>query len=96
MQAPDWVLMLPFFTAIVVGMRVIFLGISAEADFRALDSGKAEPKVGIKIDIVRRSAGAEDLVSERKSGRSFAADPTRTLGPIADAPDDGSIVVGDE
>lgn len=78
-QAPDWVLMLPFFTAIVVGVRVIFLGMSAEADFRALDSGKTEPRVGVKIDIVRRNAGAEDLVSERKSGRSFVADPTRTL-----------------
>ena len=79
LQPTDGVLLLPFVCAIGVATRVIFIGASAEKDFRELNSGTTEPRVGIKIDIVRGGASNSDLVSERKSGRSFAADPTRTL-----------------
>lgn len=75
----DWLLRLPFVLALGVAARVIYLGRIAEKDFRALNAGGAEPKVGVRIDIVRGAANTDDLVSERKSGRSFAADPSRTL-----------------
>jgi len=79
LQVPDWAAKVPFVVALIVAVRVIFLGISSEKDFLALNTGTAEPKVGVKIDVIGRDAGADDLISERKSGRSFAADPSRTL-----------------
>lgn len=79
LEMPNWAATIPFAAALVVAMRVLFLGIAAEADFRALSKDKSKPKVGIKIDVVRRSAEADYLVRERKSGRHFDADPGRTL-----------------
>jgi nitrite reductase (NADH) large subunit len=80
MQAPEWASKLPFVVALATSLRVLYLGVKAEADFVALNNGGAEPRVGVKIDIIRRAAGgADDLISERKSGRSFAAEPGRTL-----------------
>ena len=67
--------------ALLVAGRVIFNGVSAERDFRKLNEGPAEPKVGVNIKAVRGNVdgAADDLVSEQKSGRSFAADPSRTI-----------------
>ncbi len=81
LEAPAWAGKSIAVIACLVAIRVIFNGISAERDFRALNDGPAEPKVGVNIKAVRGGDGgaSDDLVSERESGRSFAADPTRTL-----------------
>ena len=65
----------------LVTIRVIMNGIKAEKDFRELNSGSSQPKVGVKVDAVRAGGAdvADDLVTDRASGRSFAADPGRTL-----------------
>ena len=65
----------------LVALRVLYNGMQAEKDFLGLNDAAAEPKFGVKVDAIR-AAGADaagDLVSERASGRSFAADPGRTL-----------------
>ena len=81
LQAPTWAGKGIALIALLVAGRVIFNGVSAERDFRKLNEGPAEPKVGVNIKVVRGNAdgAADDLVSEQKSGRSFAADPSRTI-----------------
>ncbi len=81
MQADMWVAKLPFVIAVLVAARVLYLGKIAEKDFRALNSGGTEPRVTIKINAVPSTGGnaGADVVCERKSGRSFAADSSRTL-----------------
>ena len=81
LQASTWAGKGIALIALLVAGRVIFNGVSAERDFRKLNEGPAEPKVGVNIKVVRGNAdgAADDLVSEQKSGRSFAADPSRTI-----------------
>ena len=69
------------FVVAAVILRVFYNGQIAEKEFAALRSpSQGEPKVGVKIDAVRTGASsADELVSERASGRSFVADPSRTL-----------------
>lgn len=65
----------------LVTVGVILNGIKAEKDFRALNEGSSQPTVGVKVDAVRAggAAAADDLVTDQASGRSFAADPGRSL-----------------
>ncbi|MEQ8664109.1 MAG: FAD-dependent oxidoreductase [Rhodospirillales bacterium] len=65
----------------LVTARVILNGIKAARDFRQLNDGASQPKVGVKVDAVRAggAAAAESLVTDQASGRSFAADPGRSL-----------------
>lgn len=81
LEAPAWAGKIVAVVALLVAARVIYNGILAERDYRALNEGTAEPKVGVNVGAVRAGGGgaADDLVSERQSGRSFAADPGRTL-----------------
>lgn len=81
LQAPEWAGKGVALFAALVAVRVIFNGISAERDFREINDGPAEPKVGVNIKAARGGAdgAADDLVSEQKSGRSFATDPSRTI-----------------
>ncbi len=68
--------------AVVIGviLLVYFNGVQAEKAFIPLQSGSREPKVGVKTGAVATDgAAARDLVTERASGRSFAADPARSL-----------------
>lgn len=66
---------------LLVTLRVIMNGIQAERDFRALNAPSGQPKVGVKVDAIRAGGGgaADDLVTDRASGRSFAAEPGRSL-----------------
>ncbi len=81
LEAPEWAGKGVALLALLVAARVVFNGFSAERDFRELNEGPVEPKVGVNINAVRGGSGgaADDLVSEQKSGRSFAADPSRTI-----------------
>lgn len=65
----------------LVSVRVIMNGRKAEADFRNLNEGSSQPKVGAKVDAIRAggAATADDLVTDQASGRSFAADQGRSL-----------------
>ncbi len=80
-ETPAWAGKIVALAALLVAARVIFNGISAERDFRELNEGPTAPKAGVNVDAVRAADGdtAENLVSERESGRSFAADPSRTI-----------------
>lgn len=79
--APDWAGYVLVGIVVLVAVRVIMNGLKAERDFKALNSKSAEPKVGVKVDAVRGggAGGADDLVSDQASGRSFEASPDRTL-----------------
>lgn len=81
LTAPAWADKVVVVIVVGVAARVIFNGVRADKDFQAMNSAGAEPRVGVKVDAVRAGGAnaADDLVSERASGRSFAADPGRTL-----------------
>ena len=81
LSAPDWAGKGVAVLALLVAARVIFNGISAERDFNAINNAPIEPKVGVNVNAARGGSdgGSDDLVSEQKSGRSFAADPSRTI-----------------
>lgn len=81
MTAPSW--SREVFTGLVVLVAITVLrnGMAAEHDFLAMNDKTAQPKVGVKVDAVRAggAGGADDLVVENASGRSFAVDPGRSL-----------------
>jgi nitrite reductase (NADH) large subunit len=82
-EAPDWSREAIVAVVALVAIKVLFNGWSAERDFKALNKPQSgDPvKVGVKLDAVRAGGGsvAGDLVTDRASGRSFAADGSRTL-----------------
>ncbi len=79
--APTWSRHIFVGLVLLVSLRVIRNGLSAERDFLAMNDKTAQPKVAVKVDAVRAGgAGAsDDLVAENASGRSFAVDPGRSL-----------------
>jgi nitrite reductase (NADH) large subunit len=81
LTSPSWV-KYPFVAVVaLVAMRVLLNGRQAEKDFNSSNSSTGEPRVNVKVDALR-AGGADasgDLVTERASGRSFTADPNRTL-----------------
>ncbi len=66
---------------VLVAVRVVLNGMSAERDFLDMNTTNAQPRVGVKVDAVRAggAGAAGDLVFEQASGRSFAVDPGRTV-----------------
>jgi len=57
---------------------VLYNGLRSEQAFAKIKT--AQPKVGVKTATIRAASGAaNDLVVERSSGRSFAAEPGRSL-----------------
>ncbi len=61
---------------------VLYNGLRSEQEYAKLRATAAQPKVGVKAATIRAAAGdgaMGDLVVERSSGRSFAADPSRSL-----------------
>lgn len=77
---PTWSKYLFLGLVLLVSARVLFNGFRANIDFAELNS-PSEPRVAVKVDAVRGGGAiaAGDLVTERASGRSFAATPDRTL-----------------
>lgn len=78
--APSWSKYVFVGLVLLVSARVLFNGFRANIDFAELNS-PSEPRVAVKVDTVRGGGAiaAGDLVTERASGRSFAATPDRTL-----------------
>ncbi len=79
--APDGAAYVLQAVVLLVSAKVIMNGLKAERDFRALNDNSSQPKVGVKVDAVRAGGAntADDLVTDQASGRSFAADPGRSL-----------------
>ncbi|HEY1721972.1 MAG TPA: FAD-dependent oxidoreductase [Magnetospirillaceae bacterium] len=66
----------------VLAAAVLFNGMRLERAFAKLNSGgSAQPRVGVRTAAIKAAGAgaASDLVIEKKSGRSFAADPSRSL-----------------
>tara|TARA_R110002050_G_scaffold300447_2_gene469830 strand:+ start:572 stop:3214 length:2643 start_codon:yes stop_codon:yes gene_type:complete len=65
----------------LVSIKIIANGLKAEKDFRALTDGASQPMVSVKVDAVRAGGAntVDDLVTDKASGRSFAANPDRSL-----------------
>ncbi len=81
MTSPSWIKYPIVATIALVAVRVLVNGIRAEKDFLTFKAPSGEPRVRVQVDAVR-AGGADatgDLVTDRASGRSFAADPGRTL-----------------
>ncbi|WNK00262.1 FAD-dependent oxidoreductase [Thalassospiraceae bacterium LMO-JJ14] len=79
--APDGAAYVLQAVVLLVSAKVIINGLKAEQDFRALNDSTSQPKVGVKVDALRAGGAntADDLVTDQASGRSFAADPGRSL-----------------
>src|SRR5579862_1368868 len=79
-ELPEWTVNAVLAVIAVLAGSVLFNGLKAEREFARIKA--AQPKVGVKTATIRAAgaAGADsDLVVERSSGRSFAAEPTRTI-----------------
>ena len=67
----------------VLAAAIMFNGLRLERAFAELNtgSGAAQPRVGVKTATIKAAGAAVvgDLVVEKRSGRSFPADPTRSL-----------------
>ena len=81
MTAPSWSREVIVGLVVLLAIKVISNGITAERDFLAINDGTGQPKAGVKVDAVRAGGAGttNDLVVENASGRSFAADPGRSL-----------------
>lgn len=73
-----WIAPAGYVLVMAIIARVYYNGVRAENAFVAIVKGPTEPKVGVKSGAVPAPGGG-DLITERASGRSFAADPARTL-----------------
>jgi NADPH-dependent 2,4-dienoyl-CoA reductase/sulfur reductase-like enzyme/ferredoxin len=83
---PSWSPTVVLGVVAILAAAVLYNGLKSERDFARIKS--AQPKVGVKTATIRAasasggaavSGAAADLVVERSSGRSFAAEPGRTL-----------------
>jgi len=76
---PDWSISAVLGVIALLAGSVLYNGLRAERAFAKIKS--AQPKVGVKTATIRAAgaAVADDLVVERSSGRSFPADPGRSL-----------------
>jgi ferredoxin len=66
--------------ALVVAASVLWKGYGAERDYEALNAEQSGGRTS--VDVAKASAAArsaEGLITEKASGRSFAADPDRSL-----------------
>ena len=65
----------------VLAAAVLFNGMRLERAFSKLNTGAAQPRIGVKTAAIKAAGAgvAADLVVEKRSGRSFAADPARSL-----------------
>lgn len=71
-----------FAAALLVAGRVAYLGLDLERAFARLSAPAEEPQVGVELDALRAAGApgaAEGMVSDRGSGRAFAAMPDRSL-----------------